>query len=411
MSIAKFTHLLLFCLLLLVPCLICAAEVTNVQIHQDGNRAVFSYDLLGSESSDQIQLKLTIAGKQYIQDQLHLSGDIGNVSSGKGKQIIWDVLRDFPHGVGGDLQWELTGSGVKQQEVIKKTYTDPVTGMEFVWVKGGCYQMGQSEVEKRYLIKERGKKKYDYDNENPQHRVCVDDLYVGKHEVTVGQFRKFVNATGYRTDAEKNSGGNNGCYTTKDGRWGWRAGYDWESPGFSQQSSQPVVCVSWNDSQEYIDWLNRQTGKIYRLATEAEWEYAARGGTATMRFWGDDADQACTYANVADQSESPSGLIWNNEHECNDSYWFTAPVGHYRPNSFGLYDMLGNVWEWCNDWYGSDYYRTSPSNNPQGPSSGSYCVYRGGSWRNRPGSVRSAGRYGASPGLRSFYVGFRVVLP
>ena len=219
--------------------------------------------------------------------------------------------------------------------------------------------MGQSESEKHYLIKARGKEKYEkyYKDEQPRHEVCVDDFYVARHEVTVGQFRKYIHDTGYRTDAEKNTGGHDGCYAKKgsDG-WNWRSGYDWNSPGFKQQDNQPVVCVSWNDSQKYISWLNKKSGKHYRLATEAEWEYAARGGTETIRFWGDDPDQACKYANVADQTKSPRNTSWKPKHECNDGYWFTAPVGHYRPNPFGLYDMLGNVLEWTNDKYDSSYY-------------------------------------------------------
>jgi len=276
--------------------------------------------------------------------------------------------------------------------------------------------MGQTEAEKRYLIKARGQEKYDkyYDDEDPRHEVCVDDLYVSRYEVTVGQFRQFVHDTGYRTDAEKNAGGKNGCYAWKDGKWDWRTGYDWESPGFKQQDNQPAVCVSWNDSQKYLTWLNKKSDRTYRLATEAEWEYAARGGTDTIRFWGDDPDQACKYANVADQTKSPRNSSWTNQHNCNDGYWFTAPVGHYRPNPYGLYDMLGNVLlgnvlEWTNDRYNSSYYSQSPRTNPQGPSTGSRRVNRGGSWGDYPTNVRAANRAGGSPAGRYDYLGFRLV--
>ena len=295
-----------------------------------------------------------------------------------------------------------------------KVFTDPTTGMEFVLVPGGCYMMGQSEKGKRQLIKERGQKEYDqyFKDDLPRHEVCVDALYVAKHEVTVGQFRRFVKATGYRTDAEKNSDGKQGCYAMKgaDGL-SWRKGYDWNFPGFIQEDNQPVVCVSWNDSQKYIDWLNRQGNQTYRLATEAEWEYAARGNSDTIRFWGDDPDQACSYANVADRTKSPRNTSFSNKHECSDDYWFTSPVGTYRPNPFGLYDMLGNVWEWTGDRYSSSYYKGSPRHNPQGSSSGSSRVIRGGSWGNDPAIARAAARYRGRPGDRSENLGFRLVLP
>jgi len=131
-------------------------------------------------------------------------------------------------------------------------------------------------------------------------------------------------------------------------------------------SEHPVTCVSFNDVEKFIAWLNRKGSRKFRLPTEAEWEYACRGGTTTIRFWGDDPDDACAYANVADRTKDEDNRGWNPKHECSDGYFYTAPVGSFKANSFGLYDMLGNVWEWCSDRYGSDYYENSPVNNPQG---------------------------------------------
>jgi formylglycine-generating enzyme required for sulfatase activity len=287
-------------------------------------------------------------------------------------------------------------------------WTEPATGLELVYVPGGCYQMGQTEEEKRALLKEVGQEKYDqfYTDEQPAHEVCVDGFWLGAKEVTVGSFRKFVQATSYKTDAEENRGGNKGCWARKDNKWGWQEGYFWNKPGFGQEESFPAACVSWNDGREYVKWLNGGSGKAYRLPTEAEWEYAARGGTETSRYWGDGVDgQACGYANVADKGHGWAGF------PCDDGYEFSSPVGSYKPNGYGLYDMLGNVGEWCGDWYASDYYGKSTRQNPQGPSSDSVRVYRGGSWSSNPGGFRAASRLRDTPVNRNANVGFRLALP
>jgi formylglycine-generating enzyme required for sulfatase activity len=289
-------------------------------------------------------------------------------------------------------------------------WTEPTTGMELVYVPGGCYQMGQTAQEKDDLIKEVGQEEYDkyYAREQPRHEVCVDGFWLGSKEVTVGSFRKFVAATGYKTDAEENRGNAKGCWALKDNKWGWQEGYSWSNPGFSQEESFPAACVSWNDTREYVKWLNGISGKAYRLPTEAEWEYAARGGTKTSRYWKDGVDdQACGYANVADK-----GHGWGEPNfPCDDGYKYASPVGSYKPNGYGLYDMLGNVWEWCGDWYAGDYYGKSPRQNPQGPSTGSDRVVRGGSWNYDPAYVRAAGRGRNSPDDRIDYLGFRLVFP
>ncbi|MCP4996404.1 MAG: SUMF1/EgtB/PvdO family nonheme iron enzyme, partial [Gammaproteobacteria bacterium] len=151
-----------------------------------------------------------------------------------------------------------------------EAYKEPATGMEFVLVKGGCYDMGDTFGDGD-------------DNEKPVHEVCVDGFYIGKYEVTVGEFRRFVNETGYRTDAD--TGG--GMYVWTGNKWEKESGRGWRSPGFSQTDNHPVVGVSWNDAQKYINWLNRKSGKSYRLPTEAEWEYAARSGGKRYKYsWG-----------------------------------------------------------------------------------------------------------------------------
>jgi formylglycine-generating enzyme required for sulfatase activity len=239
-----------------------------------------------------------------------------------------------------------------------------------VFVKGGCYQMGSSTNEK-----DRGP-------DETQHNVCVDDFWMSKYEVTNRQYRRY------------RSGHDSGAYKGKT----------------LNDADQPVVQVSWEEASAYATWLSGKSNKKLSLPTEAQWEYAARGGTTAARYWGDSPDSACGYANVHDQTSKRVNKFDWEMHNCDDGYAGTAPVGSFRPNAYGLYDMLGNVWEWCSDWYAKDYYASSPRNNPQGASSGSGRVIRGGSWGSLPRGVRSALRYGDEPGYRHSILGFRLVL-
>ncbi len=152
----------------------------------------------------------------------------------------------------------------------------------------------------------------------------------------------------------------------------------------------PVEQVSWNDIQDFIRILNQRTGKNYRLPTEAEWEYAARGGGKSDKYsGGNDVDSVAWYTS--------------------NSGGKTHPVGRKKPNGLGIYDMTGNVWEWCSDWYGDGYYRSSPRDNPQGPSSGGFRVLRGGSWYDSARYSRASVRLMLNPDYRYNYVGFRLV--
>ena len=263
-------------------------------------------------------------------------------------------------------------------------FTDPATGMEFVWVPGGCFQMGQTESGKEELVKELGRDKYEKycADELPRHRVCVDGFWMGKYEVTNAQYRLFKSVH----DSKSYKG-----YSLNDDK-------------------QPVVEVSWEDAVAYAEWLSVRSGRKFRLPTEVEWEYACRAGTTTVRYWGDDAAQACCYANVADISAKREWSTWT-VHDCEDGFMVTALVGSFKPNSFGLYDMLGNTWEWCSDWFGKNYYKESPKMNPRGFDSGSYRVARGSCWNNPPRYVRSASRNRRRPDNRGYALGFRLVAP
>jgi formylglycine-generating enzyme required for sulfatase activity len=288
------------------------------------------------------------------------------------------------------------------------TWTDPVTGMEFVWVPGGCYKMGQTEAEKKKLLADAGKEKFEkfYADASPSHEVCLDGFWMGKTEVTRGQFKKFVEATGYQTEAEKE--GWSWGLNLSSGKWEKIDGLNWRNPGFSQEDRHPVVCVSWNDAHKMLEWISQKGNGKFGLPSEAQWEYACRAGTKTMRFWGDDPNKACSLANVADQTGKKT-INWTSIHECDDGYDYTSPVGSFQPNPFGLYDMLGNVWEWCEDVYIADIYGRSDKKNPIYTSGGSARVIRGGSWFSVPDYVRCAFRSRNDPAYRRFNVGFRLL--
>ena len=269
---------------------------------------------------------------------------------------------------------------------------------EMVTIPGGCYQMGSPESEE-------GR-----DDDERQHRVCVDDFQIGRYEVTVAEYRRFVESTGYKTEAERHVEWE-GCWASGAGdyTWKWHAGVSWRNPNpnHAHQETHPVSCVSWNDAQAYLEWLSKETGLAYRLPTEAEWEYAARAGTTRARYWGEDADEACRYANVGDKTKGPDNISWDEAHNCQDEYFFVAPVGRYQANPWQLYDMLGNVWEWTCSSYESGYDGTEGrclgKNNAN---NSALLVLRGGSWTHRPRGVRSANRGWNAPSFRDTALGF-----
>jgi formylglycine-generating enzyme len=259
-------------------------------------------------------------------------------------------------------------------------------------IRGGTFQMGSDDGGS---------------DEKPVHSVTVSDFYLGKYEVTVAEFRAFVEATGHKTDAEKEDG----SYTWDGATWEKKSGINWrlDTEGKTAIDNHPVIHVSWNDATAYCQWMSKKTGQTFRLPTEAEWEYAAGNGSRHTKYsWGNGDPSGKKGGNVRDET-SQQLFSWGSIFEgYTDGYARTAPVGLYDPNDFGLYDMTGNVWEWCSDWYSSDYYNNSPSNNPMGPSSGSYRVIRGGSWYNYPQGCRVAFRNYVAPGARSYIFGFRL---
>lgn len=253
------------------------------------------------------------------------------------KKTVWVVLIAlFP-------AWVLCnacGRSMLNAQPLKK-WVSPKTGMVFLRIPGGCYQMGEDTG---------------YEYERPAHEVCVQDFYLGQYEVTQKQWESLMGT----------------------------------NPSRFKGPDHPVQRITWNDAQAYIAKLNAlEETDLYRLPTEAEWERAARGGTTTRYYWGNeiDNDYAWYYGSSNFQSH---------------------PVGTAKPNPFGLYDMLGNVWEWVSDWYDFDYYKKSPRENPQGPETGTLKTRRGGSMANLASYVRSASRYRGKVDHPHYILGFRV---
>ena len=242
----------------------------------------------------------------------------------------------------------------------------------------------------------------------PVRRVTIQQpFWMGQYPVTWGEFAAFIDSTGHKMPNE--------AYTYEPdakGEWSYqkRDNRNWRNPGFKQTERDPVVCVSHDDALAYLAWLNQRTAGGYRLPSEAEWEYAARAGTETARYWGDGMEQAHLYANMADQSlRKHLGLAGAGRSfiDGDDGYVFTSPVGSFKANGFGLHEMLGNVREWCADtWHRS--YEGAPTDGSAWTADGAAArVVRGGSWDGRACFVRAAYRGRYAPAFRFDRVGFR----
>lgn len=295
-------------------------------------------------------------------------------------------------------------------------------GMRFTLVPAGEFLMG-SEESPHTLAAAYPQLEYtrflELKDEAPVHRVRITrPFYLGQHEVTVGQFRRFLQASGYRPESEADGTGGYGYNPAYDPARSVRGDafegrdprYSWRNPGFAQTDDHPVVNVSWNDAVAMAKWLSEQEGARYRLPTEAEWEYAAHAGTRTRYHSGDAPQSLLKVANVFDRDAARNWIKWTGQAlDGEDGFAFTAPVGSFAPNAFGLYDMHGNVWEWCSDWHAEDYYARSPVDDPAGPADGTVHVRRGGSWHTWPFYARASYRNWNSAQTRYTLVGFRLV--
>jgi formylglycine-generating enzyme required for sulfatase activity len=291
-------------------------------------------------------------------------------------------------------------------------------GMKLVLIPAGEFMMGNEEGVAETL------KYFPYclphvlDGEVPRHKVRITKpFYMGQYTVTLGQFLKFYHTAHYKLDIEYD----------KKPSWGFSDGKLIQSvkfrpwaPGWKIGMNHPAVYVSWNDAVAFCDWLSKREGKTYRLPTEAEWEYACRAGTNSRYYFGNDPGDLVKYAR-ANLSSGASTIVFDEHDNKKDipssvpgqrqqrGYTFTAPVGQFRPNAFGLYDMHGNVWQWCSDWFGRRYYENSPVDDPKGPDYARCRVMRGGGFNYVAGNLRCATRTGLDPSIRRCEVGFRVV--
>ncbi len=226
----------------------------------------------------------------------------------------------------------------------------------------------------------------------------------GRYEVTRAQYAAFVAATA------RPIGASCALYDA-NGKWADRPGVSWRNPGFEQTDSDPVVCVSWDDARAYAGWLSKETGKRYRLPSEAEWEYAARASTTTARYWGNDRTPTCYFANVADRSGVQAlRAVFNPDaaFQCLDNFVHTAPVGRFQANPFGLHDMLGNVWEWAEDCRNASYEKAPWTQEAWTTGQCGSRVRRGGGWTSTPVFVRAAARSWEPAKSRIATTGFRV---
>ncbi len=332
------------------------------------------YDLIDPDS-DQVLVTVQMSsdgGASYNVPVTYLSGDAGIVAPGAGKHIAWNAWNDWPDQFTTRGRARLIVDDTKNA-VVPPPFPAPRPNL--VWIPPGTFTMGSP-------ADEVGR----YDNEGPQTRVYLSKgFFIGKYEVTQREYQATM--------------GSNPAYFTGD-------------------LDRPVEQVSWHDAVAYCTKLTENESKagrlpagyVYRLPTEAEWEYACRGGTTTRFSHGDDPGYAklgwyCWYWDNSYTTYEPLGVSY----KIDDKYYATQKVGTRLPNPWGVHDMHGNVWEWCLDWW-ADRLPGGSLTDPQGPAMGSSRLVRGGGWRNGGSSCRSAYRIGSSPDVRDYYVGFRVLL-
>jgi len=314
-----------------------AQQISNMKTRFTGSRVEVNYTLKTNAPAN-IEL-LYSTDKGYTFQPCHaISGNLQSQTSGN-KKMIWDCAED------GIIVANVV---LKLNIKMDREMNLDMDVIEMVFVEGGSFTMGCTD--------EQGKDCHA--DEKPTHRVTLNNFYIGKYLITQGQWKAVM--------------GNNPSY-------------------FSKGDNYPVDNVSWEDAQEFIRTLNKITGKNYRLPTEAEWEYAARGGRKSHGY---------KYSG----SNNANNVSWNET----NSDKSTQPVGTKLPNELGIHDMAGNLWEWCNDWSAA---YSSAQTNPTGPSSGTYRVLRGGCWRSPISDCRNSFRYDIISTDRYYSLGFRVVHP
>jgi sulfatase modifying factor 1 len=365
--------LIIFILLTYSCCLGAFAQsITNITSKQSGKNIVVNYTLNGKESITAYEIELYVnpdGGSTWQGPLTAVSGAVGKAQTADtGKSITWDVLNEpgFTQLKGNNIQFKIKANYKGKDEI------------EMIWVEGGTFKMGSNAGG---------------EDEKPLHEVTLNGFYMGKYEVTRGQFRKFVEATNYQTEAENDGGA--WIWSSEEKKWVNKEGLNWKKDAkgndcYKNKENHPVIFVSHKDAIAYVNWLKSTANKKYRLPTEAEWEYAAKGGNKNSLYkyaGSDNIDEVAWYGNANDE---------------------THPVGTKKANALGIFDMTGNVNECCSDWYDKNHYQYSMKNNPEGGLTGDYRVLRGGSFGDNSNNCRPANRNYYGPYVRVSSLGFRL---
>ncbi len=332
---------LVFFLLLSVFTAVCSfgQMVSNVDAYQEGKNIIITYDTDKAGSVGDVYCS-TDGGHTWSKPLRQVTGDVNKQVPAGGHRIVWNVLAE---------REKLAGANICFKVVANYSARFTVNGVSFemVRVEGGTFRMGATSEQEDEVDS----------NEKPVHSVTLSSYYIGKTEVTQALWQAVMGS----------------------------------NPSNYKGSDLPVECVSWNDCQEFIQKLNRLTGRNFRLPTEAEWEFACRGGNNSRGY---------KYSG----SNNLDSVAWYDD----NSDGQTHPVATKAPNELGIYDMSGNVWEWCGDWYAN--YTSNSQSNPSGPQSGSRRVFRGGGWGNFVRNCRSSNRINYFPTYRISYLGLRLAL-
>ena len=278
---------------------------------------------------------------------------------------------------------------------------------DMVALPAGQFQMGTSSTEQTAW----GVAPHYASMEGPLHPVTIARPFaIGKFQITRDQWAAYVEAQGHGADPAS------GCavLTPDTGAWGVDPQRSWRDPGFVQDGNHPVVCINFTEAQHYAAWLSKRTGKHYRLPSEAEWEYAARAGTSTANYWGNDRDDACAHTNATDLNRAEQhryvrAAVPDGAFLCHDGYVFTAPVDAKPANPWGLYGMSGNVWQMTADCLNENYDSAPADGSARTTGDCRSHIDRGASWVNSPKFVRAGQRHPDLLDARNSVLGLRLV--
>jgi sulfatase modifying factor 1 len=370
-----------------------APTITNINIIQGTTGAILIKFDIDDPDGGLLEVKMLASkdnGQTYTVTPKSIMGDAFKyIIPGKGNIITWDVSKDLPGVDPNNIKIRLIADdGIRllpDAEISSSTEIQSESTSTKTEVSLGANEKMGNDGAIMMLIPagdfEMGSISGDAD-ERPVHTVTLDAFYIDLYEVTNDQYRKFVEATGHEKPVY------------------------WKYSNFNEPN-QPVVGVSWDDANAYAKWAGK------RLPTEAEWEKAARGGLIGKKYaWGDSSIPPPGAGNFADETAKLVFKKWDIINGYDDGYSHPAPVGSFSPNGYGVYDMMGNVWEWCSDYYGSGYYASSAKSNPKGPASGRDRVIRGGSWFADKDYLRVPNRFNYEPSYvidSAGNIGFRCV--